>query len=327
MRKLVMGVALAALSALAQDQMKHIQVQVQGAGEDGERVFVMQGPGPMPSIERMSLRPRTGAPYSAETTTETVQTLADGNRIVNKQTSRMYRDSEGRTRMENNFGPTGMWVPEGNDLSLTTIDDPVAGFHYMLNNKQKIATKMKTPKIIELKSAEGKAVQVEKDVFFTAADPAPAHAPGAGSGVGVGMGVASAGPAVMHWEAREGGPFHIMADNVQKESLGTQVIEGVQCEGTRETVVIPAGKIGNERELKSVTERWFSPELGFDLLRKHSDPRAGETTYRVTNLVRGEQPRTLFEPPADYRLDEAKGGTMMRDPMIKHKIESKAEVK
>src|SRR5215467_2214872 len=41
-----------------------------------------------------------GAPYSAEAVTETIQTLADGNRIINRMTSSIYRDSEGRTRRE-----------------------------------------------------------------------------------------------------------------------------------------------------------------------------------------------------------------------------------
>jgi len=41
-----------------------------------------------------------GAPYSAEAVTESVQTLADGNRIVRKNSSHIYRDGEGRTRRE-----------------------------------------------------------------------------------------------------------------------------------------------------------------------------------------------------------------------------------
>src|SRR5687768_8154494 len=35
-----------------------------------------------------------GAPYSATTTTETVQTLNDGNQIIRKNESTIYRDSE-----------------------------------------------------------------------------------------------------------------------------------------------------------------------------------------------------------------------------------------
>src|SRR4051794_35144831 len=38
------------------------------------------------------------APYSAEAVTESVQLLADGNRIVTKNTTHVFRDSEGRTR-------------------------------------------------------------------------------------------------------------------------------------------------------------------------------------------------------------------------------------
>src|ERR1700694_3115739 len=35
-----------------------------------------------------------GAPYSAQAVTEMTQTLGDGNRIVNKSTASIYRDSE-----------------------------------------------------------------------------------------------------------------------------------------------------------------------------------------------------------------------------------------
>ena len=45
------------------------------------------------------------------------------------------------------------------------------------------------------------------------------------------------------------------------ESLGKQNIEGVEAEGTRTTVTIPAGKIGNELPIDIVSERWYSPAL------------------------------------------------------------------
>src|SRR5438552_9131657 len=41
-----------------------------------------------------------GLPYSAELLSESVQSLADGNRIVQRTTGRVYRDSEGRVRRE-----------------------------------------------------------------------------------------------------------------------------------------------------------------------------------------------------------------------------------
>src|SRR5213594_2790093 len=75
-----------------------------------------------------------GAPYSAEFVNDFVQTLADGNRIVHHSTGRVYRDSEGRVRREEDR-------PSGSPA--ISITDPVAGFWYSLNSETHVA--MKTP--------------------------------------------------------------------------------------------------------------------------------------------------------------------------------------
>jgi hypothetical protein len=93
-------------------------------------------------------------------------------------------------------------------------------------------------------------------------------------------------------------------DPVTTESLGKQTIEGVEAEGTRSTITIPAGRIGNDRPLKVVSERWYSPELQIVVLSKHSDPFAGENIYRLTGISREEPPLTLFAVPADFRITE-----------------------
>jgi hypothetical protein len=49
--------------------------------------------------------------------------------------------------------------------------------------------------------------------------------------------------------------------NARTESLGKQSVEGVEAEGSRTTVTIAAGEIGNERPLEIISERWYSPEL------------------------------------------------------------------
>ncbi|MDX2031501.1 MAG: hypothetical protein SF339_12570 [Blastocatellia bacterium] len=92
------------------------------------------------------------------------------------------------------------------------------------------------------------------------------------------------------------------------ESLGKQIIEGIEAEGTRTTFTIPAGRIGNDRPLETISERWESTELQLVLLSKHSDPFAGVTVYRLTNLKREEPPRALFELPSDYTLEEDRPG-------------------
>jgi TonB family protein len=115
---------------------------------------------------------------------------------------------------------------------------------------------------------------------------------------------AGEGGMVFHWQgARE--------DNARNESLGKQAIEGVEAEGTRKTVEIPAGEIGNERPIEIVFERWYSPELQVVVMTKHSDPRFGETTYRLTNINRSEPARELFEVPADYTVKDPSGPSGM----------------
>jgi hypothetical protein len=107
-------------------------------------------------------------------------------------------------------------------------------------------------------------------------------------------------------------PAPLTSEQSQSENLGSQMMEGVEATGTRSVITIPAGQIGNDRPIEIVSERWDSPELQITLMSRHSDPRIGETVYKVTSLTRGEQPHSLFEVPADYSLNEGflpeKGG-------------------
>jgi hypothetical protein len=98
--------------------------------------------------------------------------------------------------------------------------------------------------------------------------------------------------------------FEGSPEPVKTESLGKRVIEGVEAEGTRSTITIPVGRIGNDRPLEVVSERWYSPELQLVVLSKHNDPFSGENVYRLTGISRNEPPLTLFEVPADYRVTE-----------------------
>jgi len=90
----------------------------------------------------------------------------------------------------------------------------------------------------------------------------------------------------------------------RKEDLGSQTIEGVSAQGSRTTHVIPAGEMGNERPIEIVHERWYSPELQAVVMSRHADPRMGETTYRLTNIQRGEPDKALFAVPDDFKVEE-----------------------
>lgn len=100
-------------------------------------------------------------------------------------------------------------------------------------------------------------------------------------------------------------PIHEGQDNSPKiEQLGKRTIEGVEAEGERLTVTVPAGRVGNDRPLEFVSERWYSPELQVVVLSIHKDPYVGDNVYRLTGITRAEPAAALFEVPADYNVVE-----------------------
>ena len=214
--------------------------------------------------------PVTGAPYTADISTDVVQQLADGNRIEHHTTSSVARDGQGRTRREQQLTAIGAILPQV-DGRIITIMDPVARVHYSLDPARKVAMRSPLPVI---KRFDGVAR--------------------------AGVTASVAGGATVTTEAVV---INAGAKNARTESLGTSQIEGVQAQGTRTVVTIPAGAIGNQAPIEMVTEQWFSPELGAVVLSRRSDPRFGETTYRLQNIVRAEPSPELFQVPTDYTVD------------------------
>jgi hypothetical protein len=86
--------------------------------------------------------------------------------------------------------------------------------------------------------------------------------------------------------------------------LGSRDFDGLRAEGKRMTRSIPAGAIGNKSPIVVTSETWFSPDLGIVVYSKHSDPRSGETIYRLANLKRADPPADLFRVPSDYAVRE-----------------------
>jgi len=281
-----------------------------------------------------------GAPYSAQAVTETTQTLSDGNRIINKSTATIYRDSEGRTRREQTLRVIGPFAASGEPPQTIFINDPVAGVNYALDTRTKTAHKL-PPMRFDFKmrfppGGVGGGIGVGTGggaaVGLRAAEPSSAPPPGMSAPMvfertapppGASMQMSGSpqippndgaavvfersvapppgeGGMVFQWQgARE--------ENARNESLGKQSIEGVEAEGTRKTIEIPAGEIGNERPIEIVFERWYSSELQMVVMTRHSDPRFGETTYRLMNINRSEPAHELFEVPADYTVKSPPG--------------------
>lgn len=260
-----------------------------------------------------------GEPYSAEAISESVQVLADGNRISRSNTTRMFRDSEGRTRREgaSSSGGSGfsthvatapVATASGSDFftfsgfgfqETISIFDPVSNVRYSLNPTAKTARRSKAHfGLVDgafFGTAQTIAPAVKAQIETLSANAATARA------------VVTNGAKDSHVVVLPGLSAVSIGGNGtsragKTESLGTRDIEGVQADGTRSITTIPVGAIGNERPIEIVYERWYSKELQLMVYSKHTDPRFGEQTYRLTNINRSEPDRSLFVPPADYKI-------------------------
>ncbi|MET0622345.1 MAG: hypothetical protein ABW250_05145 [Pyrinomonadaceae bacterium] len=337
-RKLMVFTVAAALlgNSLVAVGQQHERTTVVAPPPAGvEEFFIAQGPGvaPPPPVEmrgdnliflatEMSFAGKLvkGAPYSAQAVTESVQQLADGNRIVRKNTAQVYRDSEGRTRREQTLGYIGPYSTAGDVPQTVFINDPVASVHYILDPAKKTARKL--PRV-EMRfkvegdakaAAEGEAVRagerrkitqnemqkIEIERSYTRVPgpdmpPAPPAPPANGTSFVITQSGEGEGATFMRYSSKY---------EAKTEKLEARSFDGVMAEGTRTTTTIPAGDLGNEQPINIVDERWYSNELQVVVMTRHSDPRAGETTYRLTNISRAEPAAALFQVPSDYAVND-----------------------
>ncbi|MBI3264068.1 MAG: hypothetical protein HYZ58_13090 [Acidobacteria bacterium] len=232
-----------------------------------------------------------GAPYSAEIEIENVQTLADGNRIAHRTTGRVYRDSAGRIRREENR-PSGP--------PTVSIFDPVADVTYSLDVEQRVAWKSRAIVSVSIL----KMVEEHKRAHAQE-EHKRAHAQEEHKGAHVQADAAKVDAAKVRAAGKLAPPKVAAPEAEQREeALAATMMEGVRAEGKRRTSTIPAGQIGNELPIKVVSEEWISPDLQVLIMTHHSDPRVGESSYRVRNINRSEPYASLFQVPADYTIKE-----------------------
>jgi len=306
----------------------------------------------------------TGAPFSADVVSETIQTLQDGTRIVQRFEGRIYRDSKGRTRSERTYQMGGT----SEQKQTINIYDPVDGASYRLDSDSRTGRKSVYPKLAPPPqpqtpvssnasadandSRKGKAPRVTPaEAINKIQPPYPAIAKAANASGSVlveilvsetgevieahavgghpllrdaavqaargwtfkpaeisGRAVKTRGILTFNFQLTDEAPAPagitktIVKPATKTESLGKQMVEGVECDGERAVTTMPAGTIGNDRPIETVNETWYSPELKIMILSKRSDPRFGESTYSVTNITRSEPYAEIFLPPSDYKL-------------------------
>jgi hypothetical protein len=262
------------------------------AQEGGNAVFFQsQVPGPVTTLGVGLLgkapgAPVQGAPYSATVSHENVQTLVDGTRIVQSTSGNIARDSLGRTRQDASLPAIGN-LSAADAPHLVFIQDPVAQAAYTLNLTDKTAQKMPS---LPMNFATAGAASPGKMILQVS---------GTASSAGVPPPLPP--PDMMVQRTLVVGDQGKMTT----EDLGSQTMDGVQVTGMRTTRTIPLGEIGNDRPISIVTEVWTSPELKTIVYSKRSDPRMGEQTFQLTNIVRTEPDAALFTVPPDFKIVDA----------------------
>ncbi|HEV7643181.1 MAG TPA: hypothetical protein VGO50_04495 [Pyrinomonadaceae bacterium] len=269
-----------------------------------------------------------GAPFYAEVSNESVQTLSDGNRIVRTSNAKMYRDSEGRFRRDGAVNSGANTIGYYSGVMATTITDPVSGTKFILNDKdktvrkwaiklpfafkgeeyEKLRTKLKELSTTDSKMSPQAMVELEKKLavqgkMMTIVTTPSAQSPAAQAElekalvgkIAVAATVPGGELTVLHSGEGSGYAFNT-------ESLGTKNIEGVEAEGTRNVTTIPAGAIGNERPIEIVYEKWYSKDLQLIVYSRHSDPRYGDQVYKLTNISRSDPDPSVFTIPGDYKM-------------------------
>lgn len=227
---------------------------------------------------RYGPRPIVGAPYYGEEVSQHEQTLANGTQINETKTLRkIWRDSEGRTRIERDL----VVVSSSKSApAIVQITDPVAGYIYTLDTARRIAHRVVAPP-----PPGGPQTGNPDRMPIRAASRA-----GTAGSLG-----GTFTPSVRQTTDGQG-------HQVTIEELGTKAIDGILVEGTRRTTVYPTGSQGNDRPLKVIVESWWSPDVKVMMLSMTDNPRSGVTTVKITHLDTQEPDSELFSLPVGYTI-------------------------
>jgi hypothetical protein len=213
------------------------------------------------------------APYSGRMSSQNTRTLANGvhlNARTNDQPMN-YRDAAGRTRTDSTMGPVPPGAPANfrpHLMRLPEINDPVAGFRYVLDDANRIAHRI--------------PIQARQNPAQTPSGRAPAVPPGPRT-IGSGR-------------------------TLTTESLGTQSMSGITVTGERTTTTYPPGTWqDNDGPLTSVSETWRSEQYGLVLLSKDIQPDGNESSSTMKDFSATEPDPTLFMVPAGYQIVDETG--------------------
>lgn len=259
------------------------RAQTAPPGTDGPRTVVRSDTGIAPIIPAMFEPLTTGGlldsllvtnqPYAAVFDSETVQKAADGTTATTRVVTRVYRDTDGRTRREQTFYPAGA-TPGANDAAQSvTIYDPVSRWKYSLNPAARTAERFKLPTALPTGAIFNNQVPQLVKIFRQ-------ENPQTGAVTAYTL------------------PAPVLLP------LGNQTIAGVPTAGWRVTMRVPAGALGNAAAVDATYETWFSLDLKLLVKCTVANPTSGSHTLLARSISRTAPAAALFAVPADYTTRE-----------------------
>lgn len=214
-------------------------------------------------------------PLAAVFESETVRLQPNGTALTTRVVTRIYRDRHGRTRrMQTTVAANGTTAPNSNTAESITIEDPVAGFTYLINPATRTAFRYK----LSVNQPQGSAFN---DLVPRTVD------------------------VLRNDDPQTGLVKKYRLEQPRVEALGRQELNGVEAEGRRVRFRIPAGAVGNATETEATHETWIARDLKILVKSSTKNPLIGEHNFRVIELMRSEQPASLFEVPSDYTIQES----------------------
>lgn len=213
-------------------------------------------------------------PLAAVFESETIGLQPNGASLTSRVVTKIYRDSDGRTRREQTVLPSGAAASSANATISITIEDPIARFTYLINQTNRTALRYKLP----LNHSQGNGFNdlIPRTVELLRND-----------------------------DPQTGLVRNYRLEQPRVEPLGRQEISGVDAEGRRVRFKIPAGAIGNTTEIEATHETWIARDLKMLVKSNTKNSIIGEHKFRLIELVRAEQPASLFEIPSNYTIQES----------------------
>ena len=264
-------------------------------GPDGTVIGVIGGQGngrAAPAVPQ--------GPISITLERKSVQTLADGTHITRITHEIFIRDSNGRTRTENEFaGMAATGVQSRNVM----VNDPVAGVNYSwqtgLPGGRKMSPKWQRPAPSAPKTGSDQLLR-------TLPDPANAAQPKSSTDGQQGTTTAQFGmPYPPSVAAPPPSPDARVAarslrPEMTRDPLGQRIVGGLTCRAQRTTTVYPVDFFGNDRPITTMDETCMSQEAGRVIEETREDPRTGVQTVTLVSASMAEPDPSLFQPPPDY---------------------------